>query len=310
MDKNVLEISNLNKTFGSKKVIDNVSFSVQAGDIFGFLGPNGAGKTTTIRMILNLIHKDSGTVKINGYDTKTEPKQALKNIGAIVETPKFYNNLSAYQNLVVIANYHSELSASRIDEVLKIVGLATRAKEKVKNYSLGMKQRLGLARALLNSPRLVFLDEPTNGLDPEGIIEIRELITRLANEQGITFFITTHLLNEVEQICNKVAILQEGKLIIQSTVEELLQKDSETVEIYTFAVDKVAGLIKGLDYVNSIWPSDNGLEIEIEKGYSSKLLDLLIKKELTIDYLVPKKQTLEHFFIELTKGGDEYVTSN
>jgi len=219
-ETNVLEVFRINKSFGSKRVVSDLSFNVAKGDIFGFLGPNGAGKTTTIRMMLGLISIDSGSVKINGFDIRKNFSQAIGRVGAVVETPNFHLYLSGYRNLKLVANLHPEVPKSRIEEVLEIVGLASRAGDKVKTYSLGMKQRLGLARALLNQPSLVFLDEPTNGLDPQGIIEIREMISQLAIEQDITFFITSHQLHEVEQICNKVAILKEGRLLAKVPVPQ------------------------------------------------------------------------------------------
>jgi len=301
--KNILEVSQVNKFFGNKKVVSDLSFQVAEGDVFGFLGPNGAGKTTTIRMILGLISMDSGTVKINGFDIKENFNQAIRQVGAVVETPKFYPYLSGYHNLRLIANLHPELPKTRVEEVLEIVGLADRAKDKVKTYSLGMRQRLGLARALLNYPRLVFLDEPTNGLDPQGMLEIREMISQLAIEQDITFFITSHLLYEVEQICNKVAILKEGCLIAQNPVKDLLNNQNEKVEISTGDTSSALSILKDRSFVKSVQSSANGLIVEIDKGSSSQLNQLLVSKQVRVDYLVPKNQSLEQIFIGLTERG-------
>lgn len=299
----VLEVSRINKSFGDKKVVSDLSFSVMKGDVFGFLGPNGSGKTTTIRMLLGLIAMDSGSVKINGYDTKTDFNRAIGKVGAVVETPKFYPYLSAYHNLRLIANLHPELPESRIEEVLEIVGLASRAKDKVKTYSLGMKQRLGLARALLNHPGLVFLDEPSNGLDPQGMIEIREMISQLALEQDISFFITSHLLYEVEQICNKVAILKEGRLITQIPIKALSASQNEKVEIITGQIGPAMEILRGRSIVKSITPSAQGVTVEIEKGCSDRINQLLVSQQVAVDYLIPKNQTLEELFIKLTEGG-------
>lgn len=300
----VLEVSNLSKSFDSKKVVHDVSFKIEAGDIFGFLGPNGAGKTTTIRMMLGLIFPDKGSVKINGFDVFGDFKQAIGKVGAIVETPQFYPYLTGYQNLSLIANLHPQLTKARVHEVLDMVGLSQRAKDKVQTYSLGMKQRLGIARALLNYPTLIFLDEPTNGLDPQGMKEIREMISQLASEQNITFFISTHLLHEVEQICNKVAILNRGKLISQGSVKELLGKDSETVEVRTKDIERALNIINKIGYVKSVQHSQGGLQVELDKGYSGFLNQLLVAQNIMVEYIVPHKQTLEHFFIELTEGGN------
>jgi ABC-2 type transport system ATP-binding protein len=299
----VLEAFRINKTLGNKKVVSDLSFSVMQGDVFGFLGPNGAGKTTTIRMLLGLIAMDSGSVKINGYDTKTDFNRAIGKVGAVVETPKFYPYLSAYHNLRLIANLHPELPKSRIGEVLEIVGLASRANDKVKTYSLGMKQRLGLARALLNHPGLVFLDEPSNGLDPQGMIEIREMISQLALEQDITFFITSHLLYEVEQVCNKVAILKEGRLITQMPMKELSASQNEKVEIITGQISAAIEILRERSMVKSVHPRAGSLIVEIEKGCSNQINQLLVSQQVAVDYLIPKNQSLEEFFIELTEGG-------
>lgn len=306
----ILEVTGLNKSFCGKKVIDNVSFKFCAGDVFGFLGSNGAGKTTIIRMILQLIKADSGTVKVNGYDIKENFLQAIQGVGAIVETPSFYADLSGYQNLVQIANLHPGLPKSRINEVLEVVGLTRRAKDKAKTYSLGMRQRLGIARALLNHPKLIFLDEPTNGLDPQGIIEVRAMISQLAIEQGITFFITSHLLYEVEQVCNKVAILHQGKIITEGQVKELLKSDREVAQVYTREGVKAANLLEKLDYVRSVRVLANGIEVEMIKGNSGRLISLLVSESVIVDYIVPKEQSLEGLFIQLTKGGESYVELN
>jgi ABC-2 type transport system ATP-binding protein len=187
----LIETNNLVKYFGKRKVIDNLSLSVAEGDIYGFLGPNGSGKTTTIRMLLGLVHPNSGTIKLSGYDIKTDFDKGIAQIGAIVENPSFYTYLSGYENLQLMANLHPGLPKGRIDEVLDTVRLKERANDKVRTYSLGMRQRLGIAMALLNSPKLVILDEPTNGLDPQGMKEVKDLILGLAKEMGISFFIST-----------------------------------------------------------------------------------------------------------------------
>ena len=299
---NVLEVANLSKSFNGNKVVDDVSFQVEAGDVFGFLGPNGAGKTTIIRMILNLIHSDSGTVKINGYDTKKDFNKAIKSVGAIVEKPSFHDYLSAYDNLVQIANFHPEITNRRVKEVLEFVGLKDRAADKVKTYSLGMKQRLGIAIALINKPTIVFLDEPTNGLDPQGVIEIRNLIIRLAQEQGITFFITTHILHEVEQVCNKVAILKKGKLIAQDYVTNLLNREKELIQVHTNQPNEALNLLQKVKYISNMEVLPFGLKVELDKGLSVELNKLLVSNGIGVNYIVPDNQTLEQFFIELTGG--------
>ena len=303
----VLEVSNLKKKYGNKTVVKNIDLNISKGDVFGFLGPNGAGKTTTIRMILGLIKIDGGSVIVNGYNMKNNFCNAIEKIGAVVETPRFYEYLSAYKNLKQIANIHENVVDEKIKEVLEMVGLSKRQNEKVKNYSLGMKQRLGIARALLNNPQLVILDEPTNGLDPQGMKEVREMISELATKKDITFLISTHLLNEVEQICNRVAILNEGEIVIEGAVNDLLNRENETIEIYTENKDKelVKKYIKSLDYAECVSVTSKGIIIEVVKGYTSKLNSYLISKNVEVSYLIPRNESLEDYFIEITKGGEQ-----
>ncbi|OMD47065.1 ABC transporter ATP-binding protein [Paenibacillus borealis] len=214
--KLLLKARGINKTFGSRKVVNNLNLSIETGDIYGFLGPNGAGKTTTIRILLGLISPDSGEVKIDGVSLRTDFKKSISAIGAMID-PAFYTYLSGYDNLRLIANLIPGMNNSNIKVVLDIVGMMERAEDKVKTYSLGMKQRLGIASALLNNPKLIILDEPTNGLDPQGMVEIRELVVHLAKEKGISFLISSHLLVEVEQIC----YVQSAQCIPQGILVEL-----------------------------------------------------------------------------------------
>ncbi len=304
-NKEVLKVQNLTKKYGSKIVVNDINFSIEEGDIFGFLGPNGAGKTTTIKMILNLINKDNGQVYVNGKDLSDNFNECISKIGAVVETPKFYEYLTGYQNLKQIANLEKNVNNAKIMEVLKIVRMEKRAKEKVQTYSLGMKQRLGLARALLNNPKLIILDEPTNGLDPQGMKDIRELIKKLSVENNITFLISTHLLHEVEQICNKVAILKEGEIVSYDTVQNLLNKNTETLNIQTPDILKTLSLLKNLGYVKNKARYDKGVIIEIEKDFSIELNKYLIQKGVNLEYSIPVNQSLEEFFIEKTKGGEQ-----
>lgn len=231
--KIILETNKLTKTFGSRTAVNQLCLKVEEGDIYGFLGQNGSGKTTTIRMITGLIHPDSGEVKIGGYGLRRNFKAAISHVGAIVENPVFYTYLSAYDNLCLMANLLPGVTKMRVNEVLEMVGLKDRAKDKVRSYSLGMKQRLGIANALLNHPRLIILDEPTNGLDPQGMKEIKEMIAQLASERGITFFISSHMLHEVEQLCTKVGIVQNGKLLAEGELASIVPQGT-TLEQFFF----------------------------------------------------------------------------
>lgn len=303
MTPNILEVSNLHKSFGAKKVLKDVNLTVAPGEVFGLLGPNGAGKTTTVRIILGLVRPDRGTVLINGVNLRSGFKQAISRVGAVFETPRFYPYLSGYQNLSLAANLHYKSPAGSIERALKIAGLSERARDPVRTYSMGMRQRLGIARALVNNPRLVFLDEPMNGLDPQGIIEVRETIRRLANEQGTAFFLTSHLLHEVEQVCGRVAIIKEGQVIAQGAVEELLSRESETVAVHTPDAGRACRVLKGVEYVRAIWPSGGRLTVELDRGLSGKLNQHLVNQGIQVDYLAPADRSLENLYMALTGGG-------
>ena len=209
----VLECKNLNKKIGKKDILNNVSLEVKEGDILGFIGPNGAGKTTTIKLILGLQKINSGEVKINGYDIEKQFEKAIEKVGTIVENPDLYLYMSGLENLKIIARLYKNVDEKRIEEVIKLVGLENRIKDKVSKYSLGMRQRLGIAQAILHKPNLLILDEPTNGLDPEGIKQLRDLLTKLAKEENMGILISSHNLAELESFCNKISIIQNGKII-------------------------------------------------------------------------------------------------
>ena len=241
----VLECKNLNKNIGKKDILKNVSLEVQEGDILGFIGPNGAGKTTTIKLILGLQKITSGEVKINGYDIKKDFEKAIERVGTIVENPDLYMYLSGLENLKIIARLYKNVDQKRVEEVIKLVGLENRIKDKVSKYSLGMRQRLGIAQAILHKPNLLILDEPTNGLDPEGIKQLRDLLTKLAKEEKMAILISSHNLAELESFCNKVSIIQNGEIIETSTLEEAKRVDGKM--IYEIELDSTAGVEKILD---------------------------------------------------------------
>ena len=213
----VLEVKGISKKLSGKEVLKNISFSVEEGEIYGFLGPNGAGKTTTIKIIVGLIEANRGQIMICSKDLKKNREEAIKNVGAIVENPSLYEYLSGYENLMQIARM-KKVSKESVEEIIELVGLKDRIKDKVKRYSLGMKQRLGIGAALIGEPKLLILDEPTNGLDPYGIMELRELMKKLAKERNIAIFISSHILSEIELVCDKVCFIAEGKIM---AIEEL-----------------------------------------------------------------------------------------
>jgi len=308
MEKNaVLQVSNLHKSYGSHKIIDSLELRVEKGDVYGFLGPNGAGKTTTIRMLLGLVHYDAGQVILNGYDIKRDFKRAIERVGAVVETPRFYESYSGYQNLRMMASLYSKVSNKRIQEVLALVDMEEAAHDRVDTYSLGMKQRIGIAQALLNSPEFIILDEPTNGLDPQGMKDIRDMIIRLSKEQGITFFISSHLLHEIELMCNRVAIIKGGKKLVEGNVKELLSGEYETVEIHTKAKEKARDLLNSTPYVKESKVFEEGIRVEIEKDRSTELNMLLVTSSIPVRYIIPRGQSLENYYMELTREGGRDV---
>jgi len=219
-DTLALETRGLTKSYSGKAVVADLDLQVRPGCIYGFLGPNGAGKTTTMRMILGLISRDAGTVRLFGDD---DPIAGRRHLGGIVEGPRFYEYLSGMENLRILASYGPEASDDELRELLALVRLADRAEDRVKTYSLGMKQRLGIAQALLSRPKLLLLDEPTNGLDPAGMKEVRELIRSMQTERGLTVFVSSHLLAEVELLCDEVGIIQEGRKVADGRVDELIE---------------------------------------------------------------------------------------
>ncbi len=217
----ILKTENLSKKFNNRYVVNNLEIKIKRGDIYGFLGPNGAGKTTTLKMILGFLNPTKGKIFIKDQEVKNYKDEGLKHVGAMIETPSFYENLTGRKNLQIIAELYGKKAKERVEEVLEIVEMKEAADKKVKEYSMGMKQRLGIARTFLNDPDLVVLDEPTNGLDPYGMKTIRELILKLVKSYNKTFIISTHLLNEVELMCNRVGIIHNGKLIKELNAQEI-----------------------------------------------------------------------------------------
>lgn len=294
----VLECKNLKKKFGKKEVIRGVSFKLEEGDILGFIGPNGAGKTTTIKLILGLQKIDEGTALINGFDIKEDFVKAIERVGTIVENPDMYMYLTGKKNLLLSKNLYKNVTNERVDEVVKLVGLENRINDKVSKYSLGMRQRLGIAQAILHHPNLLILDEPTNGLDPEGIIELRSLLKKLAKEEKIAILISSHNLLELESFCNKVCIIKNGEIIEESTIKELKKNmnDSE-YQIEVNNTKKIKKIFKDANIVN-----DNEFTIKINKEEINDILSKLISNDIKIYSIKQKNISLEDVFIEKTGG--------
>jgi ABC-type multidrug transport system ATPase subunit len=298
----IIEVKNLSKQFKEVRAVDNLSLNVFRGDVFGFLGPNGAGKSTTIRMLLSLITPTEGEISIFGLSLKQKRNDILRKVGAIVEKPDFYGYLSAYKNLEILGKLSGiNPSREKIIEILELVGLEKRAKSKVKTYSHGMKQRLGIAQALLHNPDLVILDEPTTGLDPQGMKEIRELILKLSKEKDKTIFLSSHILSEVELIANRMIIINKGTTQAEGYVDDLLNADELKV---TF---KLGDTGRALNLVSeSRWMSK--LELQIEDRFVFKLSPeeipelnrYLVQNDITVNAVIPTR-SLEEYFLKLTE---------
>jgi ABC-2 type transport system ATP-binding protein len=294
-----LSVKNLKKIIGKKEIIKGISFDLKEGEVFGFLGPNGAGKTTTIRMLVGLIKPTSGTIKICGYNIQTHFYEALKNLGCIVENPELYPYLSGWNNLLHFARMLDGIGEERIREVTELVGLKERIHDKVKTYSLGMRQRLGIAQALLGNPKVLILDEPTNGLDPAGIREMRQFIRYLAEQEGLSVLVSSHLLSEIQLLCDRVAIITRGTIIKTDTVKHLLS-NRERVEWH------VHPLVKGkqvLEKFTKVDVKDDGtLLTEYAETQIAEWNKQLVYAGVEVTEMNRKLPVLEDLFLELTGG--------
>lgn len=298
----ILSTEGLSKRYGSRWAVKGLDLKIPRGEVFGFLGPNGAGKTTTIRMVLGLITPSSGSVHINGLDIHKDRLNALGSIGAIVETPAFYGYLTGRENLRLLGSITGGVDEKRLDEVLELVGLAARAGDKVKGYSQGMRQRLGIAQALLSRPDMIILDEPTNGLDPSGMREMRGLIGDLAREHGITVFISSHMLFEVETVCTEVAVINNGTLVAQGTVSELLKKESVWLEVRVSDKALAKKILSGLEYVLAVEEDERQLRAHVGVQKVAEINRKLVEGGVEVSALIPRAESLEEFFLKLTGG--------
>lgn len=299
LNETIIKVEGLSKSFGTFEAVKDVSFSVQRGDVFGFLGPNGAGKSTTIRCLLSLISPDNGNVSLFGKSFKNDRKEILSKIGSIIEKPDFYRYLSAEKNLEIFARISgASVSKMEIQEMLEFVGLGDRGKHKVKGFSHGMKQRLGIAQTLLHKPDLIILDEPTTGLDPQGIIEIRNLILRLKNEQNKTIVLSSHQLSEIELIANRMVIINQGKTIIEGSVSELLNSRELLVRLETDNIEATQQLIQlNFAEAKTMLISSDSLDVSIHRDRVPQLNRLLVENNIGVMAIEPKRK-LEDYFIK------------
>ncbi|MEF2113580.1 MULTISPECIES: ABC transporter ATP-binding protein [Clostridium] len=306
MINEVLKIDNLKKIIGKRTIVSDICFELKKGEIFGFLGPNGAGKSTTIKMIVGLSKITEGSIYVGGCSVKDDFKGAMRNIGCIVENPDMYKYMSGMDNLKIFAKIYEGVDESRINEVVKIVDLERAINDKVKTYSLGMKQRLGIAQALLHSPKLLILDEPTNGLDPAGIKEMRVLLRKLASETGLTVLVSSHILGEMQQMCDRVGIINKGKIITIKSVEELLnmtkEDDKTIIVLESDDNDRAVSLLTSIN-INSSLLGD-GVHIETTKERIPEIVTTLTTAGIAILGMDKQEtQSLEDVFMKLTGEG-------
>ncbi|PEY34041.1 ABC transporter ATP-binding protein [Bacillus cereus] len=298
----ILSVRNVKKVIGKKPLVENISFDVKQGEVFGFLGPNGAGKTTTIRMLVGLIKATEGEITIGGYNIKEDFQRAMRQIGSIVENPELYTYLTGWENLKQFARMLGGISDERILEIAKMVHLDERIHDKVKTYSLGMKQRLGIAQALLGNPKLLILDEPTNGLDPAGIREMREFIHKLVKEENMSVFISSHLLSEVQMICDRVAIIHKGKMITVAPIEELIKTASDRVEWIVTPISRALEILKTSKEVREISIDNERLLCRMDIATISDWNKRFVENGIDVHSVKELVFTLEDLFIELTRS--------
>ena len=299
MEKNILLVENITKSINKKSIVKDISFSIDKGEILGFLGPNGAGKSTTLRMIVGLSKPTSGKIEICGHSITENYIKAMSNIGSIIEGPDLYNYMSGIDNLKMLASMNNGIGEKDINNIVELVELQNRINDKVNTYSLGMKQRLGLAQALINNPKLLILDEPTNGLDPSGINEFRNIVKNLAKEKNISVLVSSHLMSEIELMCDKVSIIKNGTIVKNGRVKELLN----TKEVFWILDDNE----KGREILKNFWKIDSKiagekLEAELDLDKLSEINNSFFKEGLMIKFVTNKNKTLEDLFLRLTEG--------
>lgn len=303
--KPIIELRNVSKKIRNKQIIDNLSFEVMAGEVLGFLGPNGAGKTTTIRMITGLMKVSSGEIIINGTNLKQDFEKAISQIGAIVENPELYKFLTGYENLMQAARLYKGVTKEKINQVVEMVGLKDHIHNKVKTYSLGMRQRLGIALCLLHDPKVLILDEPTNGLDPAGIKEIRHYLRKLAHENNLAILVSSHLLSEMEMMCDRIAIIQNGKLV---NIQRVKEEEVKT-RPYFIQVDEITSALNILqDAGYKANPHEHGIVVYLEKKQVPEIIQQFVQQNILIYEVKVISKSLEDRFLEITN--DKAVTSH
>ena len=301
----IITVQNLRKAYKKETAVENVSFELMPGNIMGLLGPNGAGKTTTLKMITNLCSKDKGKILIDDVSLDVDPGLALSKVGAALDTPSFYQELTARENIECFASLYKSIPDGQVMELLDYVGLSTQAEKKVKKFSLGMKQRLALARAMLGQPKLIILDEPANGLDPQGQIDLYRLICDMARDKKITFIVSSHQLHDMEEFCTDILILNKGKSILQGKTEEIL---SETTNIVDCILEETGAFLNVLSQFHGISLTShkgNRFTVKLENVCLDEFIKKLVANNLHIHYISVRRNSLQDLFLKLTGGYDD-----
>ncbi len=300
----VVETRGLTKEFGRLRAVDRLTLQVRRGEVFGFLGPNGAGKSTTIRLLLGLVRPTAGQAFLLGLPVARRRLEIAPRVGALVEEPAFYDHLSAWRNLELFASLSGGAEREQIETVLGLVGLGDRARDKVSKYSHGMRQRLGLAAALLPAPELLILDEPASGLDPAGLADVRDLLRRLAHQQGVTVFLSSHLLHEVEQICTDVGVVSRGRLVARGKVDELLGSGEQRVRAEVDAPARALAIARELDFVRDPTADQHALELTVERRKAAQVNAVLVQAGISVYSLVPERMSLEDLYLRVMEENE------
>ena len=302
IDMSIIKVNHISKHFGNLKAVDDLSFEVKAGEVFGFLGQNGSGKSTTIRMLLSLIHPTSGQIELFGMPLESHRNEILEKVGAIIERPDLYPYLSAKAHLQLFAKVRKQkIAATAIEATLEKVGLLERAGDKVQTFSLGMKQRLGIAIALVHNPQLIILDEPTNGLDPQGIADMRNLIQKLSKEEGRTVFVSSHLLSEIEQVATQILIIHKGKKMVEGATKDLLDPEKRIVQIKSMDDAQCMQVILVGSFSNYLLPRKEGVFLKLPTYEIPLLSESLIKAGVAL-VGIETKNSLEDYFLQVTSN--------
>lgn len=308
-----LKLEHVNKTIGKRQILHDISFETYTGEVFGFLGPNGAGKTTTIKMIVGLLRVDEGVITVDGTALNRNFEKAMRNVGGIVENPELYKHLTGMQNLQQYAHMRGNIPQKRLDEVTELVGLTNRIHDKVSHYSLGMRQRLGVAQSILHHPKVLILDEPTNGLDPAGIKDLRDILKNLAHEEGISVLVSSHLMSEMELMCDRVGIIVEGKLVDVQTVEELISTSYGGKTGFVFTVNDVPHAIELLaDFQDAVQLDERRIQVNLPSDDTEEPVSVINARLITAGIKLygaapVENKKLEDVFIALTETGGKQI---